>query len=84
MARNALAIPYGWLVRPRMAVYAWIPVEHWVLPGSLDIVLRGFTALLAVKLLSGLVKIRRRLPVDTVPPVGMAGRASQAPRSQGS
>lgn len=61
MVRNALAIPYSWLVRPRFLVYAWFPVEVYLWPGSLDFLLWATSALLAVKVLTGFVKIRRRM-----------------------
>jgi len=61
MIRNALEIPYAWLVRPRFFVYAWFAIELYVLPGSIDYVLWIFTGLLATKMISGFVKIRGRL-----------------------
>jgi phosphatidylglycerophosphate synthase len=61
MIRNAMEIPYAWLVRPRFFVYLWIPIELYVLPGSIDYVLWTFTALLLAKMISGFVKIRKRL-----------------------
>jgi phosphatidylglycerophosphate synthase len=61
MVRNALAIPYAWLVRPRMLVYAWIPVEVYLWRGSLDLLLWIFSVLLAIKMLTGFIQIRRRI-----------------------
>ena len=61
MARNAMAIPYSWLVRPRFFVFACIPVELYLWPGSLNLLLWVTAALLAWKALTGFVKIRRRL-----------------------
>jgi phosphatidylglycerophosphate synthase len=61
MIRNALKIPYAWLVRPRFFVYAWFAIELYVLPGSIDYVLWAFTGLLLAKMISGFVQIRRRL-----------------------
>ncbi len=61
MVRNVLAIPYSWLVRPRFAVYAWMIVETYCWPGSIDYVLWSFNALLAVKLLTGFIRIRQRI-----------------------
>jgi phosphatidylglycerophosphate synthase len=61
MVRNALAVPYSWLVRPRFLVYAWFPVEVYLWPGSLNILLWIVTLLLAVKMLTGFIQIRRRL-----------------------
>ena len=61
MIRNALEIPYAWLVRPRFFVYIWFAIELYALPGSIDYVLWTFTGLLLAKMISGFVKIRRRL-----------------------
>lgn len=61
MVRNALDAPYSWLVRPRLLVYAWIAVEVWAWPGSLEGVLWLATLLLSVKALSGFVQLRRRM-----------------------
>ncbi len=61
MLRNALGVPYSWLVRPRFWVYGWIAVDAFLLPGWMDVVLGGFAAVLAVKLASGFVAIRRML-----------------------
>jgi len=61
MVRNAMAIPYSWLVRPRFIVYAWLAVDLYVWPGSLNVLLWIMTVLLAGKMLSGFVKIRRRM-----------------------
>lgn len=61
MVRNALAIPYSWLVRPRFAVYVWMPVELYLWHGSLDALLWLLTILLAVKALTGFIQIRRRM-----------------------
>ncbi len=61
MIRNALSIPYSWLVRPRFIIYAWLPVEFYLLPGSLDYVMWLFVVLLVGKMASGYVRIRRRL-----------------------
>lgn len=61
MVRNALSIPYSWLVRPRFFVYLWFAVETYYLPGTVDYVLWLFNALLAVKVLTGFEKIRRRI-----------------------
>lgn len=61
LVRNALAIPYSWLVRPRFLVYAWMPVEVYVWRGSLDVVLWLLTVVLALKTLTGFIQIRRRM-----------------------
>ncbi len=61
MVRNALNIPYSWLVRPRFFVYAWIAVEWWLAPGVFDWLLWLFSALLLLKTATGFVAIRRRM-----------------------
>lgn len=61
LVRNALAIPYSWLVRPRFLVYLWMPVELHLWRGSLDVVLWILNGLLVVKTLTGFVQIRRQL-----------------------
>ncbi len=61
MVRNALAIPYSWLVRPRFFVYLWLVIETYYLPGTIDYVLWLFNALLAIKVLTGFAKIRQRI-----------------------
>ena len=61
MVRNALDIPYSWLVRPRYFIYLWFPVEFYLLPRTIDWVLWIFTALLLVKMATGFFRIRKRL-----------------------
>jgi len=61
MVRNAMAIPYPWLIRPRFIVYAWMLVESYVLPGSLEFVVWGFSLLLGFKMATGFNKIRRKM-----------------------
>lgn len=61
MIRNALAAPYSWLVRPRFVIYAWIMVECWLWPGSLNGVLWISCALLGAKAVTGFRRIRSRL-----------------------
>ena len=61
MVRNALEIPYPWLIRPRFIVYAWMMVDAWFLPDTLHFVLWGFSLLLGLKVATGFNKIRRRM-----------------------
>lgn len=61
MARNSLGIPYTWLIRPRFAVYLWLIVEAWLWPGTIGYVLWFFNGLLLIKMLTGFLKIRRRI-----------------------
>ena len=61
MARNVMRAPYSWLFRPRFLVYAWIAVDHYLLPGSLNIVVWLCVILLGVKALTGFVRIRGKI-----------------------
>lgn len=61
MVRNALAVPYSWLVRPRFVVYAWIPIELWLWPGSIEPLIVAASVLLSWKALTGFLAVRRRL-----------------------
>jgi phosphatidylglycerophosphate synthase len=61
MVRNALGVPYSWLIRPRLWVYGWIAVDLYLLPGRMDLILLGFTCVLLIKMASGFVAIRRML-----------------------
>jgi len=61
MIRSTLAIPYSWLVRPRFIVYAGIPVDLYLLPGSLNFLLWLFIPLLIWKSITGFKQIRRKL-----------------------
>jgi Phosphatidylglycerophosphate synthase len=60
MVRNAMNVPYSWLVRPRFFVYAWIPFALW-LPGSMSYVVWIFNLVLIWKLVTGFRAIRRQL-----------------------
>ncbi len=68
MVRNAMGIPYSWVVRPRLVVYAWLFLEVFFFKGSLA-TLAGSTryvlwvcnALFAWKVVSGFLKIRKNL-----------------------
>ncbi len=59
--RSAMATPYSWLFRPRFLVFTWYVVELYWLPGTLDWVLWASAALLAVKCLTGFLRIRSRI-----------------------
>lgn len=61
MVRNAMAIPYSWLVRPRFFIYAWLPVEVYLWAGTLNVLLWIMTLLLGLKMLTGFIRIRRRM-----------------------
>lgn len=61
MVRNAMNIPYSWLVRPRFVVYLWFIVEFYVWPGTIDYLLWGSVGLLTLKMLSGFYLIRKKM-----------------------
>ena len=61
MVRNAMKIPYSWLVRPRFMVYVWFPIEVYLWPGTLNGLLWIMTTLLALKMLTGFIQIRRKM-----------------------
>lgn len=61
MVRNALGVPYSWLVRPRFWVYGWIAVDLYLWRGQMDYVMGLFAVVLAIKLASGFFAIRRML-----------------------
>ena len=61
MIRNAMKIPYSWLVRPRFVVYVWMMVEVWWWPGTIEYVLWIASVLLGLKMISGFLRIRKAL-----------------------
>ena len=61
MVRNAMDIPYSLLFRPRFLVYGWFVVETYCLPGTISGLLWLINALLAWKLFTGFVSLRRHL-----------------------
>lgn len=65
MVRNAMEIPYSWLVRPRFFVYGYLVFEMFLLPasfaGSIEVLLWLFIILLAIKLLTGFLKVRKKM-----------------------
>jgi phosphatidylglycerophosphate synthase len=61
MARNALEIPYAWLVRPRFFVYLAIPVALLWWPPALELTTWIATVLLVGKCASGFFQLRREL-----------------------
>lgn len=62
MVRNALAVPYSWLVRPRFIIFAALAAEsfglRWVMPPAMLI----SCLLLAAKAGSGFFRLRQRIP----------------------
>lgn len=61
MVRNALGVPYRFVVRPRFFVYSWIPVELYVWPGSLTWVVLLSLLLLTYAMGRGVLRLRRVL-----------------------
>lgn len=59
--RSALEAPYSWLFRPRFLVFTCYVIELFWLPGSLDWVLWVCSGLLALKCLTGFIRIRGRI-----------------------
>lgn len=61
MVRNTLQIPYSWLLRPRLIVYAMIPVQLVVTANLLEPLMWACNAVMALKLMTGFLKLRRKL-----------------------
>ena len=61
MVRNAMQIPYSWVVRPRFVVYIWLIVELYWLPTTLNAVIWICNCVLTWKVLTGFWKIRNRM-----------------------
>ncbi len=62
MVRNALEVPYSWLVRPRFFVYLAIAIDWQWASELTSVVLLICNSLLAIKCASGFLAVRRRLP----------------------
>ncbi len=61
MVRNAMGVPYSWVVRPRFFVYGWMGIEVSWWPHSIDYVLWLFNILLLWKMATGFHRIRATL-----------------------
>jgi len=61
MVRNALSIPYSWLIRPRFWVYGWFVVETAFQVGVFDWVLWALLPVLTWKAYTGFDRIRNHL-----------------------
>ena len=61
MVRNAMGLPYSWLLRPRLWIYGWIAVDYYLLPDTLNGIMAIFSVVLGIKMASGFVAIRRLL-----------------------
>lgn len=62
MVRNALQVPYSWLVRPRFFLFAAIAVELLGCTHAVAWTIWISNILLAIKTVSGFFKLRERLP----------------------
>lgn len=61
MLRNALGVPYRWLLRPRLAVYAAIPLDLWLWPGTTHWVVLLSLPCLLLAVVRGAQRLRSRL-----------------------
>ena len=61
MVRNAMNIPYGWLMRPRFIVYICIFLEINFFAGITNYVVCFFTLFLGIHMVSGFFQIRKIL-----------------------
>ena len=62
MVRNALAVPYSWLVRPRFFVFMAIYME-WLSGWAVVLVVLAICdVLLTIKCCSGFLALRARIP----------------------
>lgn len=61
MVRNTLRIPYSWLLRPRLIVYAAIPCQLVVVTNFLEPLMWVCNAIMSWKLMTGFWKLRNRL-----------------------
>ena len=62
MVRNALQVPYSWLVRPRFFLFAAIAAELLGCTHAVAWTIWISNFLLAIKTVSGFFKLRERLP----------------------
>jgi len=62
MVRNALSIPYSWLLRPRFVVYGFIFLDVVLQTDYSVAVIWVCNAILLIKLISGFYFLRRALP----------------------
>ncbi len=62
MWRSAMRAPYSWVLRPRFFIYAWLGVEVYIWPGTLNVVLAASVVLLAWKAWTGFRRIEGLLP----------------------
>ena len=61
MVRNTLQIPYSWLLRPRLIVYATIPMQLVAAVNFLEPLMWACDAVMALKLMTGFLKLRQKL-----------------------
>lgn len=61
MIRNAMTVPYSFILRPRFIVYAWVIVELYLWPATLNKLLWILLVPLTWQLYRGFRTIRRKL-----------------------
>lgn len=66
MVRNAIGIPYSWVIRPRFVIYVWLALEVFAFQGSMfegttNIVVWISNVLFTLKMATGFFKIRQKL-----------------------
>ncbi|MEM7233610.1 MAG: CDP-alcohol phosphatidyltransferase family protein [Planctomycetota bacterium] len=61
MIRNALGVPYRWVLRPRFIVYALLPVELYFATGVLEVVIATLLLPLVLATITGARALRRAL-----------------------
>ena len=62
MVRNAMGIPYKWLIHPRIFLYVMIFAQHYfVWPGTLLYLVYVFNLIFALRIFSGFTRIRKEL-----------------------
>lgn len=62
MVRNALAVPYSWLIRPRFFFFAALALEACGLTWTTHATLAVACVLLGAKAVSGYLRLRRKIP----------------------
>lgn len=61
MVRNAMGIPYKWLIHPRIFLYINIFAEHYFLPGTLQYLVYIFNGIFILRITTGFMHIRKEL-----------------------
>lgn len=61
LVRNAMGIPYNWLIHPRIFLYVGIFLEYYLWPETLIYLIYIFNGIFALRILSGFLRIRKEL-----------------------